>query len=72
MDKATSSLYPGKEVTVYTVKYDMDSTKEDLEEDEIRPLLIVSDALSASVIPDGLMVVSPRTRMPAHPLAHAH
>ena len=63
VDQAESSLYPGRDVTVYTVKYDIDGTKEDLEEAEIRQLLIVSDQLAASDIPAGLMVVSPG---PAH------
>lgn len=59
VDTAQSTLYPDQDVTVYTVRYDMDGTKEDLEEAEIRALLIVSDQLAASVIPAGLLVVSP-------------
>eukprot|EP00966_Prymnesium_polylepis_P187454 4346007-Prymnesium_polylepis.1 len=42
IDQADSTLYPGQVRTVYTVKYVVDDTEEDLEEDEIRPLLDVS------------------------------
>ena len=37
--RAESTLY-SCERTVYTVKYDIDGTREDLEEEEIRPLLL--------------------------------
>jgi hypothetical protein len=43
-------------VTVYTIKYDIDGTAEDLEEAEIRPLLDVSKALKDSGVVDGLKV----------------
>jgi len=39
IDKVESTLYPGTERTAYTVKYDVDNTKEDLEEEEIRHVL---------------------------------
>lgn len=37
--KVNSTLYPGKEVTAYKVRYPDDGTQEDLEEEELRPLL---------------------------------
>ena len=49
--RAESTLYSG-ERTVYTVKYDIDGTREDLEEEEIRPLLLVTSDDLAPV--DGL------------------
>eukprot|EP00966_Prymnesium_polylepis_P201623 4671811-Prymnesium_polylepis.1 len=36
IDQADSTLYPGKVRTVYTVKYPVDDTDEDLEEEEVR------------------------------------
>lgn len=38
-----SSLYPGQERMAYTVKYDTDGVEEDLEEEEIRPLIKVRE-----------------------------
>lgn len=37
--KVDSSLYPGTEVLAYKVRYPSDNQREDLEEDELRPLL---------------------------------
>lgn len=39
-----SSLYPNQNRTAYTVKYTVDNTTEDLEEEEIRPLLTLHAA----------------------------
>ena len=45
--RAESTLYNGMERTIYTVRYDVDGTMEDLEEEEIRPLLqVTSDDLA--------------------------
>lgn len=38
-----STLYPGKEVTAYTVRYEVDGATEDLEEEEIRRLIKVRE-----------------------------
>ena len=59
IDQAASTLYPGQDVTVYTVKYESDNTREDLEESEIRQLIVVSDQLARSTIPSGLQVSPP-------------
>lgn len=40
--KVASSLYPGQEALAYKVRYPSDGQREDLEEDEIRPLLKTS------------------------------
>lgn len=37
-----STLYPGERRKAYIVKYDIDQTTQEFEEEEIRPLLIVS------------------------------
>ncbi|KAL1496669.1 hypothetical protein AB1Y20_014266 [Prymnesium parvum] len=37
--RVNSTLYPGKEVVAFNVRYPADGTREDLEEDEVRPLL---------------------------------
>lgn len=37
-----SELYPGQQRRAYAVKYDVDGTVEDLEEEEVRPLLDIS------------------------------
>ena len=50
---AQSTLYPGTNRTVYTVKYAVDGTTEDLEEEEIRPLLKI-DASDVAPIANGL------------------
>lgn len=39
IDQAESTLYPGKVVTCYTVLYESDNTREDLEEEELRPVI---------------------------------
>lgn len=38
-----STMYPGRERIAYTVRYPSDNTKEDLEDEEIRPLINVTD-----------------------------
>lgn len=51
VDSAQSTLYPGTERTVYTVKYDVDGEQEDLEEEELRPLIVISDdSLKAEIV----------------------
>ena len=40
--KVDSTLYPGEERTAYKIKYPSDGATEDLEEEEIRPLLITT------------------------------
>lgn len=42
-----STLYPGSARQAYTVKYTSDGATEDLEEEEIRPLIAIQDLLSA-------------------------
>jgi hypothetical protein len=59
IDSAQSTLYPGQDVTVYTVKYEGDNTREDLEESELRQLIVVSDQLARSTIPSGLQASPP-------------
>ncbi len=41
ISKAESTLYPGQERTVFKVHYPADNTKEDLEDEEIRKLLVI-------------------------------
>ena len=53
IDVAASTLYPGKDRTVYTVEY-TDATTEDLEEEEIRPLIIISNNSLKTEIVAGL------------------
>jgi hypothetical protein len=40
LDTAASTLYPGQERTVYKIKYDNDGQTEELEEEELRPLIV--------------------------------
>ena len=47
MGSVQSTLYPGQTRTAYTVKYSSDNTTEDLEEEELRPLLTVDAAMIA-------------------------
>ena len=54
LDRAESTLYPGTERTMYVVKYSADGVTEDLEEEEIRPLLIINGNAQKEVIIDGL------------------
>lgn len=42
-DTCDSTLYPGQERRTFVVKYSSDGTQEDLEEEEVRPLLVVQD-----------------------------
>lgn len=49
-----STLYPGKERRAFTVKYDSDGATEDLEEEEIRPLVVVNDMPARIGIVTGL------------------
>lgn len=41
--KVDSTLYAGQERMAYEVQYPADKTKEDLEEDELRPIICVLD-----------------------------
>lgn len=50
-----STLYPGQERPAYTVKYDSDGATEDLEEEEIRPLVSVKDMPQRASIVAGLI-----------------
>lgn len=50
-----STLYPGKERKAYTVKYFSDGTTEDLEEEELRPLLVVKDIPERADVVAGLV-----------------
>jgi len=52
--RAESTLYPGKTRTVYTVQYEVDGTKDDLEEEEIRPLISTGDSELRKSIVEGL------------------
>eukprot|EP00966_Prymnesium_polylepis_P048505 1123033-Prymnesium_polylepis.1 len=54
LDRADSTLYPDTERTVYTVTYNVDDTSEDLEEEEVRPLLDVSAQADRAAIVNGL------------------
>ena len=54
-DIADSTLYPGQERTVYTIKYHSDGAEEDLEEEEIRPLLVVQDRPERAAIVNSLL-----------------
>lgn len=49
-----STLYPGQQRLAYTVKYASDGTTEDLEEEELRPLLLVTDLPQRDEITNGL------------------
>lgn len=42
-EKVESTVYPGQERLAYQVKYFADGTTEDLEEEELRPLINVTD-----------------------------
>jgi hypothetical protein len=42
ISKAESTLYPGQERTVFKVHYPADNTKQDLEDEEIRKLLVIN------------------------------
>lgn len=42
-DTCESTLYPGEDRKAFTVKYDVDGTSEDLEEEEVRPLIDTGD-----------------------------
>ena len=53
-DQAESTLYPGQVRTVYTVKYDIDGAEEDLEEEEVRPVLVVTQSVERSEVLQGL------------------
>lgn len=50
-----STLYLGQERRAYTIKYTVDGTTEDLEDEEIRPLLIVKDLPDREAVVDGLI-----------------
>lgn len=50
-----STLYPGQARRAYTIKYTTDGTSEDLEEEEIRPLLIVKDMPDRREVVAGLV-----------------
>lgn len=50
-----STLYPGKERRAYTVKYHSDGATEDLEEEELRPLLLVKDMPERRAVVAGLV-----------------
>lgn len=50
-----STLYPGQTRRAYTVKYASDGTTEDLEEEEIRPLLVVKDLPARASVIAGLV-----------------
>jgi hypothetical protein len=52
--QAESTLYPGTVRTVYKVKYDMDGTEEELEEEEIRPLVLTADTPERKKINESL------------------
>lgn len=49
-----STLYPGKQRKAFTVKYASDGTTEDLEEEELRPLLVVKDLPERANVVAGL------------------
>lgn len=81
IDRIDSTLYPGKEVTGYTVEYEEDGTREDLEEDEIRPIIDVSGSPIRHSIEDGLAVAFQYLHdrlsgtgqcSPVHSCAHAY
>lgn len=42
-DMVESTLYPGQERAAYKVVYAVDGTAEDLEEEELRPLIVIKD-----------------------------
>lgn len=50
-----STLYPGKERRAYKVKYVSDGAMEDLEEEELRPLLVVKDMPERASVVAGLI-----------------
>lgn len=50
-----STLYPGQERRGYTIKYNSDGSQEDLEEEEVRPLLIVKDIPNRVEVVAGLI-----------------
>lgn len=50
-----STLYPGTTRTAYTIKYTSDGTTEDLEEEEVRPLLVIADMPERAEIIDGIL-----------------
>lgn len=50
-----STLYPGQIRRAYTIKYISDGTTEDLEEEEIRPLIVVNDLPARAGVISGLM-----------------
>ena len=54
IDRAESTLYPGVVRTVYTVKYTIDGVEEDLEEEELRPLIFTEDMPERKPIVEGL------------------
>lgn len=54
-DMCDSTLYPGQERNVYVVKYASDGSQEDLEEEEIRPLLVVKDMPARTGVVAGLI-----------------
>ena len=54
IDVAESTLYPGRERTVYTVRYPGDGAEEDLEEEEICPLLVISTKPERTAIIEGI------------------
>ncbi|KAL1525489.1 hypothetical protein AB1Y20_020345 [Prymnesium parvum] len=47
-----STMYPGRERIAYTVRYPSDNTKEDLEDEEIRPLINVTDLPERKAVAD--------------------
>lgn len=50
-----STLYPGKERKGYTVEYESDGSREDLEEEELRPLLDVASLPERDEVVQGLL-----------------
>ena len=54
IDRADSTLYPGVVRTVYTVKYTIDGVEEDLEEEELRPLIFTENMPERKPIVEGL------------------
>ena len=54
IDKVDSTLYPGTERTAYTVRYNGDGFTEDLEAEEILPLINLEDSVLRKQIVEGL------------------
>lgn len=53
--RVQSTLYPGKEVVAYKVRYPSDGKREDLEEEELRPLLITTHLPEFRQVCDSLL-----------------